>query len=75
MCDDVNAIFRCTPRHTNLVYNPKGLVFKHIARCQRAMDTNTTCPPFQRQVSHVMQEDEPDRDCPACRGETPPETP
>jgi len=75
MCDDVNAIFRCAARHIDPINNPNGLAFKHIARCPYAISANTTCPPSQRHVAHVVQEDEPESDCPACRGETPPESP
>ena len=74
MCQDVNAVFQCFAKHQDL-NNPEGLVLKHIARCDTAVQAGITCPPGQRDIAHILQEDEPDKDCPECRGETPPETP
>lgn len=74
MCQDVNAVFRCVVRHQT-IDNPEGLVLKHIARCDAAIQARTSCPPGQRVIAHILQEDEPENDCPECRGETPPETP
>jgi len=75
MCDEVNAIFRCADTHKDPNNNPEGLAFKHYVSCDTARQAQILCPRDQRQISHVVQEDEPEKDCPACRGETPPETP
>jgi hypothetical protein len=73
-CQDVNAVFRCSDSHKS-ADNPEGLVLKHIARCSICVTSGTTCPPGQREIAHVLQEDEPEKDCPTCKGVTPPETP
>jgi hypothetical protein len=65
MCDNVRGIFgRCG--HEAVVY---------IARCRVAIQNQSTCPSGQREDVYDWQEDQDDEYCPACKGETPPETP
>jgi hypothetical protein len=73
MCDDVFAEFACAARHAERGEERTRL--KHIARCQRAIHSETGQACADRDNAHVAQEDEPEKDCPECRGETPPETP
>lgn len=74
MCYDVVARFRCAPTHEDRNEDPRR--FKHHARCQAVIQSGgALCPPAQRQVEHVLQEDDDDENCAECRGETPPETP
>jgi hypothetical protein len=75
MCYDVVAEFRCADRHEQAGEDRRRL--KHIVRCGTALQTTTgaTCPPPLRTTEHVLQEDEPEQDCPECKRETPPETP
>ena len=73
-CQAVYAVFRCCDSHKT-DDNPEGLIFKHIARCQTCVNNGTICPRNQQEVAHIIQEDDEDKDCPVCRGETPPETP
>lgn len=47
----------------------------YIARCRNAIQNQMTCPPGQREDVHDWQEDKDGENCPACKGETPPETP
>lgn len=64
MCENVRGIFgRCGDEAT--VY---------VARCGPAIQNEVTCPPHQREDIHDWQEDKDDEYCPACKGETPPET-
>ncbi|RMZ66336.1 hypothetical protein GMOD_00005471 [Pyrenophora seminiperda CCB06] len=65
MCDNVCGDFGVCG-HRAVVY---------IARCGTAQANGITCPPHQRQDTHDWQEDKDDEKCPACKGETPPETP
>jgi hypothetical protein len=48
---------------------------KHIAQCRPAIIAGQSCPENQKTDDHVLQEDEPDMNCPECKGETPPESP
>jgi len=74
MYQDVNTVFQYFAKHQDL-NNPKGLVLKHITRCDTAVQARITYPPSQQDIAHILQEDKPDKDYPKCRGETPPETP
>jgi hypothetical protein len=47
----------------------------YIARCDTADQNQVTCPPNQREDVWDWQEDKDDEECPACKGETPPESP
>jgi len=71
MCQNVRAVFRCAERYDQRGEHIDRL--KHIARCDQARETNHMCE--EREEVHILQEDEPDDDCPECKGETPPETP
>lgn len=68
-----NGILRCAGRHVNA--NSNGLVFIRIIQCIPAAAAGGTCPPNERHAVHVAEGDDPSKDCAACRGETPPETP
>lgn len=71
MCQNVRAIFRCEERHA--LRGEHIDRFKHIARCDEAQASGQMCQ--VREEVHIIQEDDPDDDCPECKGETPPETP
>ncbi|KAF2245218.1 hypothetical protein BU26DRAFT_522317 [Trematosphaeria pertusa] len=74
MCQNVYAEFRCADTHEQRGEDRTRL--KHIARCDTALNSPTgqSCLDPRDNV-HIVQEDEPDINCPECRGETPPETP
>ncbi|KAF2179328.1 hypothetical protein K469DRAFT_716329 [Zopfia rhizophila CBS 207.26] len=73
MCQNVRARFACSTWHASL--GDEATRIKHIAQCRTAIARGQSCPENQRTHNHVLQEDEPDQNCPECRGETPPETP
>ena len=72
MCDKVYAEFACANLHQSR--GEDRARFSHIEKCWPAHQRGTgTCTPLQ-EVTDPNQND-PDRNCPACRGDTPPETP
>ena len=74
MCDDGVAEYACADRHEARGEDRTRL--KEIKRCQVAQTAGGACAPAQRGRAHDWQDDDPNnRECPECRGETPPETP
>jgi len=73
MCDDVVARFQCAEKHEERGEDP--LRMKYHAMCDTSRNNNAPICAAPRDRTHVLQEDEDDKDCPECRGETPPETP
>jgi hypothetical protein len=65
MCDNLCGDFGVCGHRTGI----------YIANCRTARVNQITCPQDQREDAHDWQEDEDDEKCPACKGETPPETP
>lgn len=65
MCENIRGRFGVCG-HEAVVY---------IARCRTAILNQITCPADQREDAWDWQEDKDDEKCPACKGETPPETP
>ena len=73
MCEDAFAEFACADLHEQR--GERRTRFKHIMRCQEAINSETGAACMNRTEAHDMQDDEPDKDCSECRRETPPETP
>lgn len=73
MCDDGVAEYACADRHE--ARGEDRTRMKEIKRCLAAQHARVSCPPAQRGRAHDWQDDDPDEDCPECRGETPPESP
>jgi hypothetical protein len=74
MCQRVYAIFgKCQEKHEQ--NGEDALKMKHVARCGDAIRDGTTCPQHTWEDVHVLQEDEPNEECPECKGQTPPQTP
>lgn len=72
MCQRVRAVFQCSGRHENR--GEERTRVKHFARCTAAILSGQLCPPANQEDVHVVQEDEPDENCPECKGEIPPES-
>lgn len=68
MCQEVLAEFACTDRHVQR--GEHRTRFKHVAQCQAAVQRGESCHRNTMSRDLVLQEDEPDQDCPECRGET-----
>lgn len=73
MCDDAVAEYACADHHEARGEDRTRL--KEIHKCLAAQNSTTGVACAARGRSHDWQDDEPDKDCPECRGETPPETP
>jgi hypothetical protein len=73
MCDKVYAEYACADKHES--NGEERTRLKHIVRCDQAVQRQMTCHEQNMGAAHILQEDEPDEDCPECRGETPPESP
>ena len=73
MCEDAVAEFKCADRHEERGEDRERL--KEIKRCKDSRESETGAACAVRGKAHDWQDDDPDRDCPECRGETPPETP
>lgn len=72
MCEDIYARFRCAQKHEE--EGGDGTKKKHILQCALAQQIQVSCPEPRDQV-HDTSEDDPEEDCPECKGDTPPETP
>jgi len=72
MCDKVYAEFACADYHEARQEARERL--KHIDKCF-ASRGGPTCNENAMDSVIDRGEDEPDMECPECRGETPPETP
>jgi hypothetical protein len=74
MCTNVHAYFKCRAKHERDEGVGAGLRLKYIATCRLFRATRVICTPANRQSEHVVDEDDDDDNCPACKGETPPES-
>jgi len=71
MCQNNLARFRCAPTHAARQdgWGPNSdLKLKYIAKCGQARQNGLTCA--NRGTGHDLNDDEPNEDCPECKGET-----
>jgi hypothetical protein len=70
MCDKVYGYFECADKHRARGENAERL--SHIQKCATA-GRGPVCVPLGEIIDTNL--DGTDRECPECRGETPPESP
>ena len=73
MCDDAFAEYKCADMHEQR--GEQRIRLSHIMRCAQASNSESGAACAVRTEAHDTQDDDPNKDCPECRGETPPATP
>lgn len=73
MCENIHAYFRCRRIHEQR--GEDGLRLVEIRTCGIARQRRVTCDENNREDVHETGSDDPEDNCPACKGETPPTTP
>ena len=74
MCDNIVARFRDANKHKQA--REGRLRFKYIVKYRTVLQSPTSAiyPPTLKSHKHVLQKVKPKKNCPECKGETPPKT-